>query len=655
MRRIVFAAAVLLALAAPLSAWSTEVEKWETAVASFSPPDEWSVERSTGSVKVVAPENDLFLAVVDVNEDEGTDAAAATAAAWKKLEPDFARVVRLTTQRAGREGWDEIWNTDYEVSPDEKLVLTATAYRSGAKWAVLLCKGSAATADKRIGQIRAMLDSIRPVGLVAENFAGKPAAPLDAAKREALKAFWRDAMAAYGVPGMAFAFIDRNGIVEEGGIGMKTLGKVDRVDEHTRFMIASNTKAMTTLLLALMVDTGKIQWDERVIEAYPAFRMGDPAVQDEIRYRHLICACTGMPRQDLEWIMTGTIQTPAQHVFELLAPMKPTSEFGEVYQYSNLLASAAGYVAGGLLHPEMEVGAAYDRAMQELVFEPLGMADTTFSKAVATVGNHADPHSLDADGNTAVGTIDKSDSIYFARPAGGAWSSAHDLALFALNELREGVLPDSTRIVSAENLLARRNEGMETGEATRYGMGIETTSRWGVPMVHHGGAMPGYKTDWVVLPDAGVGIVMLFNAEEGTPILNWTRRRVVELLYGAREEAASVIGAGAKGYRADIAKERRLMRIPPDPAIAVKLGKRYESSELGFINVLQKPDGRLLFDFGSFQSEMATRANEDGTTNFVMIDPTLLGWPLSSRPGPAGTLLLIMQDGQHEYIYSPVR
>lgn len=653
MRRILFAAALSLVLAMAPTAWSMETGKAGTAAASFTTPDEWFVERSAGSVKVAAPEKDLFLAVVDVDGVE--DAAAATIAAWKKVEPSFARAVRLSTQRAGREGWDEIWYTDYEVSPDEKLVLTATAYRRGTNWTVLLGKGSAATADKRIGQVRAMIDTIRPAGVAAENFAGKPAAPFDATKREALKSFWRDAMTAYGVPGMSYAFIDRNGIVEEGGIGVKTLGKLDPVDAHTRFMIASNTKGMTTLLLARMVDMGKLKWDEHVVEAYPAFRMGDPAVQNDIRFRHLICACTGMPRQDLEWIMTGKNDTPAQHVFELLAPMTPTSKFGEVYQYSNLLASAAGYVAGGLLHPKMDVGAAYDRAMQELVFAPLGMQETTFSKAIAEAGNHADPHSLDADGNPAVGTIDKSDSIYFARPAGGAWSSAHDLALYALNELREGTLPDGKRIVTAENLLARRNQGMETGEATRYGMGIETTSRWGVPMVHHGGAMPGYKTDWVILPEAGIGVVMLFNGEEGSPILNWTRRRLVELLYGARAEAAPTLAAAARGYRADIAKERGLMQIPPDSVIVAKLAKRYENSELGFINVSHSPGGGLLFDFGSFQSRMATRANEDGTTNFVMIDPTLLGWSLSSRAVPDGPTLLVMQDGQHEYIYTPVR
>lgn len=169
-------------------------------------------------------------------------------------------------------------------------------------------------------------------------------------------------------------------------------------------------------------------------------------------------------------------------------------------------------------------------------------------------GNHASPHSLDVYGNPAVATIDKSDSIYFARPAGGAWSNAHDLALYALNELREGALPNGKRIVTAENLLARRNQGMETGEATRYGMGIETTSRLGVPMVHHGVAMPGYKTDWVILPEAGIGVVMLSNGEEGTPIL---------------------IGRGGAWWSCCMARaKRRLPRLPPLPRVTAPISPK---------------------------------------------------------------------------------
>jgi CubicO group peptidase (beta-lactamase class C family) len=642
---------ILLAALAALAPPAAYAQAVDPTGASFAPPAEW-VRAGTGPItEFKAPEANLTLALVEVGA--AADAKAAIAAAWQRYDPRFAYPLRLITPSAAREGWDEIASADYEVSPDEKLVLTANAYRKGSAWTVLLARGAQATAGKRIGQIRAFLDSVRPSGVVAEDFAGKAALPFDAAKREAIKQFWRDGMAAYGIPGMAYAFIDKNGIVEEGGIGVKTLGKPGPVTARTRFMIASNTKGMTTLLLARLVEAGKFGWDDPVVKVDPTFRLGDPETLRQIKMRHLVCACTGMPRQDMEWIMTGGLKTPPARVYDLLAPMKPTSKFGEVYQYSNLLSSAAGYIAGKVVHPGMEVGAAYDRAMADYVFKPLGMRDTTFSRDAAVRGDHADPHQLGLDGKPAVGTIDKSDSIYFARPAGGAWSSAHDVALYALNELRLGVLPNGKRLVAEDALLARRLQGMTTGEATSYGMGLETTSRWGVPMVHHGGAMPGYKTDWVILPEAGIGVVMLFNGDEGTPLYGFTRRRLIELLYGARPQAVEGVKAGAAAMRTEIADEAKKLTIPVDPALAGRLAKRHESPDLGFIDV--KRSGReVTFDFGSFSSRMASKRNPDGSYSLVMIDPTISGWPLTVREDK-GELLIVMPDAQHEYVYRPVK
>jgi CubicO group peptidase (beta-lactamase class C family) len=124
-----------------------------------------------------------------------------------------------------------------------------------------------------------------------------------------------------------------------------------------------------------------------------------------------------MPRQDQKWIMSGGLDTPAERVFTMLAPMKPTSGFGEMFQYSNLLASAAGYIAGRVEYPDLETGAAYDKARLRF-FGPLKMKDSTFSKDDDVAGNHADPHEIGPGDKVVLGTIDKSDSIYFARPAG---------------------------------------------------------------------------------------------------------------------------------------------------------------------------------------------------------------------------------------------
>ena len=142
-------------------------------------------------------------------------------------------------------------------------------------------------------------------------------------------------------------------------------------------MVASNTKAMTTLLLARLVDEHRMTWQTPVTTLLPSFRLGDAETTRSVLVKHLICACTGMPRQDLEWIFEYGNIMPASSL-SLLGTMRPTSKFGELFQYSNLMAAAAGYTAAYVLYPQMEPGAAYDRAMQSYVFDPLQMNATTF-------------------------------------------------------------------------------------------------------------------------------------------------------------------------------------------------------------------------------------------------------------------------------------
>ena len=86
--------------------------------------------------------------------------------------------------------------------------------------------------------------------------------------------------------------------------------------------------------------------------------------------------------------------------------MQPTSKFGEVFQYSNLMAAAAGFIGGAIAYPEQELGAAYDEAMQTKIFEPLGMKHTTFDFARALKGDVAQPHGDDVDGKPAGARMD---------------------------------------------------------------------------------------------------------------------------------------------------------------------------------------------------------------------------------------------------------
>lgn len=617
---------------------------------SFAGPGDWKLEQRPGLFRLTAPEGDVQLVLANVGSV--ADATAAVKAALPVVGSDFARQPSLITRQQTRQGWDEAWDFQYETAPEERRALFASAYRHGTEWIVLFGTGALNSLNKRGAAVRSLVQSLHPAVFVAETFAGRTAHPLDAARIAQMKAFVSQSMTALGIPGVALAFIQDGRIVDEGGLGVRELGRPEPVDARTRFMVASNTKGMTTLLLAKLVDDGKLAWDEAVVQAYPGFRLGDAGVTKAIKVRHLVCACTGMPRQDMEWMLTGNAATPAGHVFDLLGTMQPTSGFGKLYQYSNLLAASAGYVAARVAFPGMEVGAGYDRAMTSMIWGPLGMKDTTLDSAVALAGDHASPHADDIDGQVAVLSPTLNDSIRFLRPAGGAWSTAHDMALYALDELNAGKLPDGRQIISVANVLERRIPGVSSGDRTTYGLGLENSERYGVRVISHGGSLLGYKTNWLIIPDARVGAVILTNGDNARELVGSAfARRLLELLYDGKSEAGEQIASAAATIRAEEKEERARVVVPPDPAAEARLAARYDNVSLGHIDVRRDSEG-VMFDFGGFSSHVGLRPNSGGTTSFVLTDAGLVGRPFDVRPG-ATFDELILRDSQHEYVYSP--
>jgi CubicO group peptidase (beta-lactamase class C family) len=464
----------------------------------------------------------------------------------------------------------------------------------------------------------------------------------------ALKDFVASGMKQYDVPGVGLALIDGGKVVYEGGLGVKELGKPAPVDADTLFIAASNTKALTTLLLAELVDEKKLRWDEPVSEAYPAFRLGDAATTKQVLVKHLICACTGLPRQDFEWIFEFAQATPAS-ALKMLGTMQPTSKFGEVFQYSNPMAAAAGFIGASIAVPGKELGAAYDEAMRTRVFLPLGMTHTTFGFAEALKGDVAQPHGEDADGKQGVVRMDPNLSILPVRPAGGVWTSAHDLARFVEMELAKGTLPNGKRLVSEENLLARRSPQILVSEDVTYGMGLFVDRRLGIPVVRHGGSMFGYKSDMIWLPDHGVGAVILTNSDSGNALLWPFRRRLLELLFDGKPEAEEQLRVGAVQRKVAIAKDRERLVIPADAAEASKLAPRYVNAALGPVDV-RKQGGAVVFDVGEWHSAVASRKNDDGTTSFITIDPGVLGFEFVVG-AQDGKRALVVRDAQHEYVF----
>jgi hypothetical protein len=181
-------------------------------------------------------------------------------------------------------------------------------------------------------------------------------------------------------------------------------------------------------------------------------------------------------------------------------------------------------------------------------------------------------------------------------------------------------------------------------------MGLEVDRKWGIPVVHHGGSMIGYKSDMFYLPEHDVAAVILVNSDEGGSILGPFGRRLLEVLFDGKSEAEEDIAVAARNMKAAVVKERSRLTIPIDRNAVDKLAPRYTNDSLGEIAVLRTA-AETRFDFGEWKSAMASRKNDDGTTSFVTLVPGFTGvsFVIDDKDGRR---TLTFRDAQHEYVFA---
>ena len=632
-------------LAAPAERLAADTRKSTNQGNTFMAPAGWSLSTRGPATILEPPEGNSAIALVDVR---APSADSAVAAAWRAYKPDASWPVKVVNDKPDQDGWVDVRTYGYQTSPNEKRDVGAQTQRSGDVWTVAIYDMEQAVGEKRLAQVILIFDELLPKGYTRESFAGKKAHRLDDARIGELSRFVETAVKNTGVPGVAIGLVENGKVVFADGFGVRELGSGQKVDANTLFMIASNTKAMTTLMLAKLVDEKRLTWDTLVTSVLPSFKLGSAETTAQVRVKHLICACTGLPRQDFEWLFQFEGVTP-EGALGTLATMQPTSKFGEMFQYSNPLAAAAGFAGGHVAFPGLELGAAYDRAMQTRVFGPLGMTATTFDYGAALKGDHAMPHSLDIDNKPAHAVMELNYSIIPMRPAGAAWSNVRDMLAYVGMELAEGMLPDGRRYISKKSLLTRRAPQVPIGKDATYGMGLQVATKYQVTVVHHGGDMIGFHSDMMWLPEHGVGAVVLTNGDPGWVIRDEFQRKLLEVLFDGRAEADSQVASRAKAYYEQLAAERKLLTVPADTAEAAKLASRYHNDALGDIGVT-RGQGKTVFDFGEWRSEVASRKNPDGTVSFLTTVPGAIGFEFVVGTGAGRTL--VVRDAQHEYVFT---
>jgi CubicO group peptidase (beta-lactamase class C family) len=236
------------------------------------------------------------------------------------------------------------------------------------------------------------------------------------------------------------------------------------------------------------------------------------------------------------------------------------------------------------------------------------------------------------------------------RPAGGAWSSPHDMIRYIATELNEGVAPDGKRLVGTEALMARRAHNVPIGEARWYGMGLMDDRSLGVSVISHGGDLGGYHSNMFAIPDAGVAAVILTNADRGVYLRGPFQRKLMEVLYNGRDEAAGDLAATVKRIAAEREEFRGKLTIPGDPAAIAALAPHYANADLGSVTI-DRTGASPVIRAEKFTSVIGTKKNDDGTISVLTIEPEFAGveWVVGEN---AGKKTLTLRDGQHVYVFT---
>jgi hypothetical protein len=227
------------------------------------------------------------------------------------------------------------------------------------------------------------------------------------------------------------------------------------------------------------------------------------------------------------------------------------------------------------------------------------------------------------------------------------------MARYVQLELSKGLTPEGKRLVSEVNIVERRKRGVPVGEDSWYGMGLFERIAWGVPVVTHGGTLMGYHSSFYALPEAGIGAVILTNSDPGAAMLGPFLRRLLEVAYDGKPEAARDVAAAAARLKAQAKARRERLTVPGDPVVVAALASKYRNPEVGTV-IISDRGGTKWLKAGFVEGPVATRKNADGSMSLVSAGPGLVG--VEALIGSQnGSRTLTIRDSQHEYVYTEDR
>ena len=331
------------------------------------------------------------------------------------------------------------------------------------------------------------------------------------------------------IPGMAIAIVQDDEVILTHGFGVADIENETPVTPDTLFAIGSSSKAFTSTVIGMLVDEGKMEWDDPVTDYIPYFTLDIDSEDEnaEVTIRDLLCHRTGFVRMGLIFA-SGALSR--EEVLRAATAAEPWTGFREKFYYSNVMYLAAGVAAGDA------AGTDWDALVAERIFDPLGMGNSTTSASQV----EGDPRlslgyiwddGLEAYKHKPMRNVDN------IGPAGAINSNVVDMAQW-LRLLLGGGVYQGNRLISEEELQETWTGQNEIAPGVSYGLGWMLSEWEGQPVVEHGGNVDGFAAEVALLPQSNLGFVLLTNVSV-TSLQQLSLNTVWEALLGEWEDSGT--------------------------------------------------------------------------------------------------------------------
>ena len=404
------------------------------------------------------------------------------------------------------------------------------------------------------------------------------------------------------VPGVGIAIVKGDKVVLAKGYGVRKLGDPTPVDERTIFAIGSSSKAFTAAALAMLVDEGKIKWDDPVTKHLPGFELYDPYASKEMTVRDLLCHRSGLERGDLMWYGS---EYGRDEIIRRARFLRPSWSFRSQFGYQNIM-----YLTAGQIIPAV-TGKSWDDFIKDRFFKPLGMAASSTSvNDLKSSNNVSAPH----------GKIDEKvvaipwRNIDNIAPAGSINSTVAEMTAWVRLQLSDGEFSGQRLLSSGAIKEMQKSHTVvpydppwsllfPEAHFVTYGLGWLLSDYRGRKVVEHGGNIDGMSALVAFVPEEKLGLVVLTNLS-GSELRTALKLRIIDAFLGGEAKDWSAIhlktmkSFEAQGKAAE--KKRNDERVKDTkPSLALdKYAGTYQDEMYGDLKVWQDESGKLVARYG---------------------------------------------------------